>query len=186
MAKRSKELSKKEIEKLFYKLCVVISATNKTEDAAKLLRDLLSFTEAEVIAKRIKIAEMLLEELTYRDIVKKVKTSHSTIFKVQEWLKISGEGYRKAIRETKGKELKKISDTHNYNPEDWMSMKKRFPMYYWPEILLENIIATSNRKQKNKIESVLRQMDKMKKKDNLHRRIEKIIKRDSNYGQRQN
>ena len=184
MAKRSKELSKEEIEKLFYKLCVVISATNKIEDAAKLLRDLLSFTEAEMIAKRIKIAEMLLKDLTYRDIVREVKTSHGTIFKVQEWLKISGEGYRKAIKKTKGKELKKVPNTYNYSPEDWMSMKRKFPMYYWPEILLENIIAISNKKQKNKIESVLKQMGKMKKKDALYRRIEKIMKRNSSYGQR--
>lgn len=184
MPRISKELSKKEIEKLFYKLCVIISTTNKIEDAAKLLRDLLSFTEAEMIAKRIKIAEMLLEDFTYRDIVKKIKVSHGTIFKVQEWLKISGEGYRKAIRKTKGKELKKTSNFDNYNPEDWMSMKRRFPMYYWPEILLENLIATSNKKQKNKIESVLKQMDKMKNKDSLHKRIEKIMKRNSSYGQK--
>ena len=181
MAKLSKKLSKKEVEKLFYKLCVIIAKTNKTEDAAKLLRDLLSFTEAEMIAKRIKIAEMLIEDATYQDIINKLKVSSATIFKVQEWLKISGEGYRKAIKKAQGKELKKARNIYNYNTENWSSLKKRYPMYYWPEILLENIIATSNKKQKKKIEAVLGQMEKIKKKDSLYKRIEKIMKRNSSY-----
>jgi len=75
-----------------------------------------------------------------------------------------------------------VPDIYNYNPENWGSSKKRYPMYYWPEILLENIIATSNKKQKNKIEVVIKQMKKMKKKDSLYRRIEKIMKRNSSYG----
>ncbi len=165
---------------MFYKLCVVIAKTNRTEDAAKLLRDLLSFTEAEVIAKRIKIAEMLLSGATYQEVIDRLKVGSGTIFKVQEWLKISGDGYKKAIQKTKGKELKKV-ETLNYNPEDWMSMKKRFPAYYWPEILLENIIATANKRQRSKIETVLRQMKKMKSKDKLYQRIEKIMKKRNKY-----
>ncbi len=161
---------------MFYKLCIVIAKTNKVEDAAKLLRDLLSFTEAEIIAKRIKIAEMLLDDATYQEIINDLNVSSSTIFKVQEWLKISGDGYRKAIEKTKGNELKRVGALE-YNPENWMSMKKKFPMYYWPEILLENIIATANKRQKDKIEMVLRQMKKMKSKDKLYQRIERIMKK---------
>ncbi len=186
MAKTSEKLSKKEVEKMFYKLCVVIAKTNNAEDAAKLLRDLLSFTEAEIIAKRIKIAEMLMDDATYQEIIEKLKVGSTTIFKVQEWLKISGDGYRKAIAKTKGKELKKIQKISTYNPEDWMAMKKRFPTYYWPEILLENIIVTANKRQRSKINTVLRQMKKMKSKDNLYKRIEAIMKRGLKYGQTKN
>ena len=182
MAQTSKKLSKKDVEEMFYKLCMVIAKTNKAEDAAKLLRDLLSFTEAEIIAKRIKIAEMLIEDTTYQEIIDRLKVGSSTIFKVQEWLKISGEGYRNAIKKVRGGKIKK-PDKLDYNPEDWMSMKRKFPMYYWPEILLENIIVTANKKQRNKIETILRQMKKMKTKDNLYKKIEKLMKRNYKYGQ---
>jgi uncharacterized protein YerC len=175
MAKRSLKMTKEDIEKLFYKLCLVITKTNKIEDSAKLLKDLLSIGEAEMIAKRIKIAELLLDEITYAKISKSLKVSYSTINRVSEWLLISGDGYREAVKKTKGKELKKNSDVDLYDPENWNSLKKRFPMYYWPEILLENIVATSNKRQKQKINSVLRQMDKMKNKSELYGKLKRII-----------
>ncbi len=185
MARKSKELPKEEVEKMFYKMCAVIAKTDKIEDAAKLLRDLLSSTEAEMIAKRIKIAEMLLSEIPYKEISEKLKVSYGTIFKVQEWLKISGEGYRQAIKKTKGESLKKTRANYDYDPENWNSLKRRYPMYYWPEILLENIIATSNKKQQEKIKRVLNQLGKIKKKDNLFKKIEKIMKRRSRMGSQQ-
>ena len=175
MAQRSKKLSKEEVEALFYKLCVVVSKTNKIEDAARLLRDLLSFTEAEMIAKRIKIAEMLIAEATYREINEELKTSNATIFKVQEWLNVSGDGYRKAIKKTKNKSVKKDIALPTYDSGNWAEMKKRFPMYHWPEILVENLIATANKRQQAKINTVLNQMNKMEEKNPLYEKINKIM-----------
>ncbi len=47
-------------------------------------------------------------------------------------------------------------------------------MYYWPQIVLEEIIKNSNKKQKQQIRSVLGQM---KQKTQLYQNIDKILKR---------
>jgi TrpR-related protein YerC/YecD len=175
MAKRSKKMTKRESEELFYKLCVVVSETNKVEDAAKLLRDLLSFTEVEMIAKRIKIAEMLIEGMTYREINESLKTSNATIFKVQEWLNVSGDGYRKAVEKTKGRNIRNDKPLSTYDSSSWADLKRKLPAYFWPQILLENIIANANKRQRAKIETVLKQLEKIEEKNPLYKRIDKIM-----------
>jgi len=173
MAKFGSKLSKEDIRKMFYKLCVVISETKKPREAAVLLGDLLSLQEAEMIAKRLKIAELILEDNSYDEIRKKLKVGYGTIARVQEWLKISGEGYRRAVRITKG-----INTTNNkkYSDIDLNTIKKRYPMYYWPEIVLENIIKNTSKRQKDKLGRVIKEMDKMKKKTDLYNKLKKLIK----------
>ena len=175
MAQKSKKLSKREVEDLFYKLCMVVSKTDDIADAAKLLRDLLSSTEAEMIAKRIKIAERLIEEATYKEISEELKTSSATIFKVQEWLNVSGDGYRKAIKKTKGRNLRNDVTLSTYDSSNWADLKRKLPMYFWPQIVLENVIATANKKQQEKIKTVLKQVKKMEEKHPLYARIDKIM-----------
>ena len=177
MAKKSKKMSKRESEELFYKLCVVISETSRVEDAAKLLRDLLSSTEVEMIAKRIKIAEMLIENKTYRAINEELKTSNATIFKVQEWLNVSGDGYRKAVEKTKGRSIRNDTPLSTYDSSAWADLKRQLPMYFWPQILLENIIKNSNKRQRAKIQTVLKQLEKVEDKNPLYKRIDKIMAR---------
>lgn len=167
-------LPKKEVDQLFYKLCLAISKNKKVEEAADFMRDLLSYSEAEMIAKRLKIAELLLEKNSYEDIRKELKVGHGTIARVNEWLKISGDGYRETVKKIKGKnkelKVKKELPTVELNV-----IKKRYPMYYWPEIVLDNIIKNSNKKQKEKLERVIRQMEKMKKKTNLYHKLKRLL-----------
>ncbi|MFA6386860.1 MAG: YerC/YecD family TrpR-related protein [Candidatus Paceibacterota bacterium] len=173
MANLSKKLSKEEIGRFFYKLCLAIAETKNVQEAANFLRDLLSFQEAEMIAKRLKIAELLIEGCTYEDIRKEVKSSYGTIARVQEWMKVSGDGFHSAVNKTKGKdaEIKKECPIIEMN-----ALKKKYPMYYWPEIVLESIIETANYKQKQKLKKVIGQMDKMKKKTDLYRKLEKLVR----------
>ena len=175
MARRSKKMTRGESEELFYKLSVVISETDKIDDAARLLRDLLSITEVEMIAKRIKIAEMLLNNFTYKEINEALKTSSSTILKVQEWLNISGSGYRKVIKKTKGRSLCNDTPLSTYNSSAWADLKRQSPAYFWPQILLENIIINSSKKQQARIKTVIKQMGKMEEKNPLYKRIDKIM-----------
>ena len=162
------------MDKILYKLCQAIAEIRDPNEAAELLRDLLSYQESEMIAKRLKIAELLLQESTYDEIIELLKVSAGTIARVQEWLKISGEGYQKATTRT-NKNIAK-SDSSDYVPENWNSIKKRFPAYYWPDILLENIIATSTKRQKEKIRIVIKEMDKSKEKTELYHKLKKLIK----------
>ena len=174
MAKFSSKLSKKEVDKILYKLCFAIAEIKNPNEAAELLRDLLSYQESEMIAKRLKIAELLLHDKTYQEIYELLKVSPGTIARVQEWLKISGEGYQKAItRTTVNSTANKPND---YVPETWNSIKRHFPAYHWPEIVLENIIANSSKKQKEKIKVVIREMEKSKEKTELYHKLKKLMK----------
>ncbi len=175
MAKFNSKLSKKEIDKILYQLCLAISEIKDPNEAAELLRDLLSYQESEMIAKRLKIAEYLIGGSTYGEIEEQLLVSSSTIARVQEWLKISGEGYQKAIARTK----KKINQNNDKQQvgigENWGSIKKRFPAYYWPELLLENIVANSSRRQKEKIKNVIAELEKSKEKTELYHKLKKLI-----------
>lgn len=174
MARSSKRLEKKEIEKFFYQLCAAIARIKNTKEAAEFLRDLITYQEAEIIAKRLKIAQLLIQGLTYEKISAEIKVSKPTIAKAQEWLRISGEGYRKAVGRME--DVDRIEEKKNFcNPEDWSSMKKRYPMHYWPEILLENIIKNANIKQRRQFKAVLGEMGKMKQKTALFRRLNKLV-----------
>lgn len=173
MANLSKKLSKEEIGKFFYRLCLAIVEMKNVQEAADFLRDLLSFQEAEMIAKRLKIAELLMEGYTYEDINKKVKSSYGTIARVQEWMKVSGDGFRLAINKTKGKDVKIENECPTIEINN---LKKKYPIYYWPEIILEGIIKNANYRQKQKLKKVVGQMDKMKEKTDLYRKLKKLIK----------
>lgn len=173
MAKFHSKLPKKEVDKLLYKLCLAISEIKTTQKAAEFLRDLLSYQEAEMIAKRLKIAELLINDQTYNNIRKETKASPTTIARVQEWLQISGEGYRDVIMRIKGKGPKEEASVYGFS--SIKSMKKRYPMYYWPEIILENIVKSANKREKERMKNVLKEMDKMKEKNELFKRLRQLL-----------
>lgn len=173
MTRKNSKLSKDETNKLLYKLCVAISETKDPNEAAELLRDLLSYQESEMIAKRLKIAELLTFDRTYGDIEETLKVSATTIARVQEWLQISGEGYQKAIMRTQKKFPEQ--DSGDIDFKNWSTLKKKFPAYYWPEILLENIIASANKKQRAQINAVIGKLDKSKEKSELYKKLKKLM-----------
>lgn len=177
MARHHTKLSKKEVERIFYQLCLAISRTKNINIASKLLRDLLSYQEAEMLAKRLKIAELVLEGETYDYIRGSLKVSPGTIARVQEWLKISGDGYRWAVQKTKG-DMKKfqrsIPTESGYS--GWSEIKRRYPIYFWPELLLEEIVKSANKREKERLQKVVGEMEKMKKKKPLFKRLQKILR----------
>lgn len=174
MANYKEKLSREEVEKIFYKLCLAISEMRDAKESAELMRDLLSLQEAEMIAKRLKIADLLMKDKTYDEIKKELRVSFGTIARVQEWLKISGEGYRRAIERISNKDtdesMSEIKDIQN-----WNSIKRRYPMYYWPELLLEEIVRSANKRRKEKLRAVMREMEKAKEKTVLYKKINKIL-----------
>ncbi|HBI16690.1 MAG TPA: hypothetical protein DDY52_00820 [Candidatus Moranbacteria bacterium] len=173
MTESTKNLKKDEVGKMFYKLCLAISKIKKPDEVSDLLSDLLTANEVAMISKRLKVAEMILDGFPYDEIVEKLKVGNGTIARVHEWLNISGEGYRKAVEITKGKDVVKEDD---YYKRSFTNIKKKYPMYYWPEIVLENIIKNSNKKQKEEIRKVVEQMDKMKEKTDLYKKLKRITK----------
>lgn len=155
---RIPKLSKKERQELMIKLCEALVTLKKSEEAAKFLTDLLSPQEMEMIAKRLEIAKALLDGFTYEQIREAAKTSYATIAKVNTWLNLSGDGFKLVVERT-GKGTSRTSLDEMYDPFSWYNIKRRYSTYFWPELLVEELIRHSNKKEKEKIITILQSIE---------------------------
>lgn len=159
MAKFSKhsKLAKRERQELLLFFCDALTNLNKKEEVAEFLTDLLSPQELEMLSKRLEIARLLIQENTYQTIKAKLKVSDNTIARVNAWLTLSGRGFRLVIKRTKKEEAKSIEDYHNekYDPYSWYNIKRRYSMYFLPELLIEELMKRSSKKEQEKIVSIL-------------------------------
>lgn len=172
MAKFSRipKLSKEKVHDLLTDFCEAIAVTKNTTEAAELLTDLLGPQELEMISKRLRIAELLMENKIYQDIQDELKTSSTTISRVQAWLQNSGEGYRKIIERTKS--ARKIRDK-NEQPMRLRGIKKKYPIYFWPQIMLESWVKNSTQKQRAEMQKILL---KVNQKTEVYHQLELLLK----------
>jgi hypothetical protein len=104
-----------------------------------------------MLARRLEIAELLIEGLTYEEIRSKLKVGATTIAKVQTWLDLYGEGYR-IIKKRSAKKSTNSESTNVFS-----KLKKAYPMYYWPELILKEIIKSATARKKNQLLKIIQQ-----------------------------
>jgi TrpR-related protein YerC/YecD len=116
-----------------------IAQLETRDEVKRFFKDLLSESEAVMLARRIEIAKRLLEGEAYDNIANKLGVGKDTIGRVREWLTSGFGGYEKAI-DGFDKELKKrfknpknISKPEPYS-FDWL--KRKYPLHF----LLFNLI----------------------------------------------
>ncbi|MBI3290331.1 helix-turn-helix domain-containing protein [Candidatus Microgenomates bacterium] len=95
--KRIEKLPKKLLLDLNFDLINAFRFVNKPYETALLLQDLLTANEIKNLGKRLRIAKLLLDNKTQRDISKELHCSLATVTKVSVWLAEGGEGFRKII-----------------------------------------------------------------------------------------
>jgi uncharacterized protein YerC len=161
------KLSKTEQNELFVRFARVLAAVRSSVEGANLIRDLLSEPEALMLARRLQIAELLNEGYTYAQIKKVMKVSQTTIAKVGTWLQVYGEGYRAVFNRTKTKTSPSILQS------PWKQMKRKYPIYFWPQLLLEEIVKSANKKEK---ERLLKIVESMKEKTKLSKDLLKLLR----------
>lgn len=66
-------------------------------ETALLMQDLLTASEIKHLAKRLRIAKLLLDGETHRDIASKLHCSLATVTKISIWLNQGGEGLRETV-----------------------------------------------------------------------------------------
>lgn len=165
----SRKLTYKDKEDLLLSLCRAVASIKNSTEAAELIKDIFTENEAEVISKRVEIARLLVDGHTFDHIANGLKVSKGTISRVSVWLSESGDGLRKVIKRTKNEPKMRVAK------ESWGDLKRQYPKYYWPEILLEQIIASANKKEKERMLIVL---NRIKTKTSLYRRLTEILKED--------
>lgn len=157
---RIPKLNKQKRQELIISLCEALTSIRKPEEAAKFLTDLLSPQELQMLAKRLEIAKALVEGFTYEEIKSDLKVGMGTIARVNTWLNLQGEGFKLVISRTrKRKKIYEHSDDEIYDPLSWYNIKRRYSKYYWPELLLEELIKKSDQKQKKNIITILQSME---------------------------
>ena len=166
--RRVEKLTKGEQESLVFDLVHSLVQTQTVGDVALFIQDLLTKSEMKMLGKRLRIAKLLLSGMTYEEIEKNLHTSHTTVAKIAAWLAERGDGFRKIIE----KLPKEKQEEKWFERSEWDSFKRRYSLYFWPELLLEEIVKNANQKQKERIKSVL---EKLEEKSELHKNIEKLL-----------
>jgi len=161
-------LSKSEQENLLIDLINALTLTRSINDVVLFLQDLLTKSEMQMLSKRLRIAKLLLIGMTYDEISDVLHTSEATVAKIAAWLSERGDGFRNIIE--------KLPKQDHKDPLskkfDWDKIKRKYSLYFWPELLLEEIIKGANQRQKDRIKDVLNVLDD---KNELHKRIEKLV-----------
>ena len=179
MAKfHGRNISQSEKDRMILKFCRAIVSLKTEQETAEFIRDLLSSPEIEMFAVRLKIAELLDAGKKYGEIKKMLNVSPGTIARVKEWLSISGQGYRTVLVRTKEKDRERSSGNSGFLSEGWEhNVKRRYPMYYWPELLLKEIMESANQREKKKMQKVLETIEASQMKFPLYSQLKKIIQK---------
>lgn len=164
---RLNKISKQEKTEFILRFCQALSKIKNSEEAAAFITDLLSESETEMLAKRLKIAEKLIAGSGYETIRDTTGSSYGTIARVNEWLKISGSGYRTVIER-----LKNVPEM-KFEKLRLSQMERRYPSYYWPQILLKTIVASASKRQKEQLEKTLLRLSS---KTQLYKELSALLK----------
>lgn len=152
------QLSQKESEKLFIEFCHYMAEMRSPTEMAKAFSDLLSKQEMSMIARRLKIAIDLLNNYKYTEIMKHLKVSQATIARVNAWLRESGDGFR--LMYQRGRKFRQRPSELTESQREWRRFRRRYPMHFWPQLMIEEIIKNANASQRKKFTTLLNQMDK--------------------------
>ncbi|PIS35080.1 MAG: hypothetical protein COT36_03970 [Parcubacteria group bacterium CG08_land_8_20_14_0_20_38_56] len=172
--KKYHKLSLQIQQELLSEFCEALLNLKTTNEAVKFLTDLLTKSEAIMLAKRIRIAKLLIEGRNYREIENSVKVSHGTITKVAQWLAEAGEGFRMISRRIK-KGKPKPETSFDLAMKDWKRFKRHFPIMFWPQLLIEGILKSADKRQKKEIYQAIRQLDH---KSRLYKQINEVLKKE--------
>ena len=101
--KRIEKLSKEEQLDIFFDLINAFRIVKSPTDTTLFIQDLLTASEIKNLAKRLRIAKLLLRDEYQRDIAHKLHCSIATVTKVNYWLNQGGEGFKKVIKKLPNK-----------------------------------------------------------------------------------
>lgn len=177
MTREKRHLPKERVDTMLYGLCLAVAELRTAEEAGAFLRDLLSYEETEMIARRLTIAELLEKGESYEMIRRETGASPGTIARVQVWLKRSGEGFRLVLARTKhayrSGESKSKAPIERFS---WREMKRKNPAYFWPELLLEEIIQSASERKKKRLRAVVAELEKSQSKTPLFKKLRTMLR----------
>lgn len=98
----------KEINITSQKLVTVLSLLENKDEIQNFLSDLLTQKEISEFSRRLEVAELLFQKVSYKKIEEKTDMSSTTIARISKFVSSDNWGYQKALQL-----LKSISDKHH-------------------------------------------------------------------------
>lgn len=125
-------LSPGERNKILDDFYSMVTSLRNRKQVINFFKDLLTPSEAVMLARRIQIAKMLLQGYNYLEISNKLKTGIDTITRVQRWLKDGFGDYMKSLdkiikREESRKEAEAMREA---DPHSLQGLACRYPLYF--------------------------------------------------------
>lgn len=132
------DLEKKKYLGDFYSM---VSLLKNREEVKNFFKDLLTLSEVVMISRRLQIAQLLLEGMSYEAIRGKLKVGFTTINSVDTWLNNGFGGYRNTINnfKKKGKVATKQKPVTDF-PFSLNHLRKKYPAHF----LLLNMFKKDN------------------------------------------
>ncbi len=134
MKLRSRKISDEERIKYLDTLYTTISSLKSKEEIKNLLKDLLTESERIMIGRRILIAQYLLKDYSYAQIIAELKVGPDTIMRVHRWLDDEVKGYERAVQELE-KTMLTRKNSKTLTPP---SIGKKYPARHLLMNLLKN------------------------------------------------
>lgn len=125
-----------------------IAQLETREETKQFFKDLLSESEAIMLARRIEIAKRLLEGEPYDNITRELGVGKDTIGRVQRWLSSGFGGYEKAVSGFKkevDRRFGKAKAVSKETPYSFSWIKQKYPLQF----LLFNLLS-GNKDSKGK------------------------------------
>ena len=145
---RPRKIESKERMKYLDALYTAIESLKSREEVKSFLRDLLTESERIMIGRRIIIAQRLLQDQSYDQIMKEMRVGPDTIMRVHRWLEDDNWGYEKVIKnlEKVFESRFKSKDKEYYDPLSFKGLKRRYPLHF----LLFNLFDKLNDSNKGR------------------------------------
>lgn len=138
---RARKLSSKDRIKYVDTLYTAMAGLHSQEEIRNFLKDLLTEGEKIMIGRRILIAQRLLEDKSYNEIVKELKVGADTIMRIHRWLEDESDGYEKAVKNIqKGfKPKKNYLEKSSPVPYSFDWLRKKYPLHFFLFNLFKNV-----------------------------------------------
>ncbi len=143
----------KERQELLLEFWTTLALLESVEEIKNFLKDMLSETEAIMLARRLKIAKLIYAGWNYDKIEKALHTSASTIAAVHSWLDGGFGGYiqgltklRKELQRQEGLQEKRQEAREPFSLE---YLKKKYPLHFLLFNAVDDIKYRPPRRLKN-------------------------------------
>lgn len=125
---QTKNIDKNERYKIIGDFYEIVTNLKTKNEVIGFFMGLLTPSEALMFARRIQIAQMLLDNKSYDEIRKELKVGLSTVASVSNWLYGENDAFRKKVEEHKNNKIRTEENDDDYE-KNYGSLLNKYPQH---------------------------------------------------------